>query len=299
MLPRDRALGRLARAVADAPVETGVVIVEADGTPFAWAGRHRLPPESQGGSIDFRRAPYYAVLEGRRELPNQRTAIVSLLLAADSTVPDQGRSLARRFERRAGVGVEVLLTGIAPDTSDVFDYLEPTADGGSRLLFSVQLAPPSQTEAHERTYRSAVPRLLLAAVLALLVALVVAAPGWARFALLGLLVAILTRAPLDGALDVPALFSSYAFHHPLLGPLSESASPLAAVSVVVALLALAIRPRLDVPRWLGMPVAGVLLLAAPYLVSRLGRGIKCRSTVCPPSSGSSGNWSCFSWRLPS
>lgn len=273
-LPRDRALGRLARAVDAAAVETGVVIVEADGTPFAWAGRHRLPPESQGDSIDFRRAPYYAVLEGRRELPNQRTAIVSLLLAADSTVPDQGRSLARRFAQRAGVGVEVLLTGIAPDTSDVFDYLEPTADGGSRLLFSVQLVPPSQTEAHERTYRAAVARLFMVAALTLLLALVVAEPGWSRFALVVLPVVVLTRAPLGGALEAPALFSSYAFHHPLLGPLSESAAPLAAVSVVVALLALAIRPRLTVPRWIGIPVAGVLLLAAPYLVSRLGRGIQ-------------------------
>ncbi len=271
---REQAFDRLIRAVSREQLEIGAIIVESDGTPVIWAGRYRLPPEAAGDSIDFRSSPYYAVIESRRHLPNGRTAVASLLLAADSTVPDQARSLAQRFEARSGVGVEILPRGVAPDTSDVFDYLEPTADGGVRLLFSVQLRPPTQSASYQRAFRSAVVRLTLVSALSLVVALVVTAPGWSRVLLAVLPAAIVVRAPLGDAFDVPVLFSSTAFFHPMLGPISAAAGPLIAASTVLALVALVGLGRSRIRTWWGAPVAVVLLLSAPYVVSQLGRGIQ-------------------------
>ena len=271
---REQAFGRLARAVARERLEIGAIIVEGDGTPVIWAGRYRLPPEAEGDSIDFRSSAYYAVIESRRHLSNGRTAVGSLLLAADSTVPDQARSLAQRFEAQSGVGVEILPRGVAPDTSDVFDYLEPTADGGARLLFSVQLRPPTQSASFARAFRTAVVRLAVLSVLGLVVALIVAAPGWSRFLLAALPAAVVVRAPLGDAFDLPVLFSSTTFYHPMLGPFSAAAGPLIGASVVLVLAALVGLGRTRIRGWWGAPVASALLLSAPFLVSRLGRGIQ-------------------------
>ncbi|MGE0443324.1 MAG: hypothetical protein AB7S39_22790, partial [Gemmatimonadales bacterium] len=274
-LPRETVFDRLARAIDRERFEVGVVVVEADGTPYAWAGRHRLAPEAQGDSIDFRRdSPYYAVLEARRHLPNGRTAVASLLLAADPAVPDQGRSLARRFERRTGVAVEVLQGGLAPESSDVYDYLEPTVSGGSRLLFSIQLKPPTQAAAHELAFRAAVLRLLGMGALVLLLALVAAPPGGPRLVLAAVPAAVLTVAPVGDLIDAPVLFSARTFFHPLLGPVSASAGPLLALAVFAVALASVWLGRRSRRGWLGLPVAAVLALGAPYLVSSLGRGIQ-------------------------
>ena len=271
---REQAFDRLARAVSREQLEIGAIIVESDGTPVIWAGRYRLPPEAEGDSIDFRSSPYYAVMESRRHLPNGRTAVASMLLAADSTVPDQARSLAQRFETQSGVGIEILPRGVAPDTSDVFDYLEPTADGGARLLFSVQLRPPTQSASWQRAFQSAVVRLAVLSALGLVVALIVAAPGWPRFLLAVLPAAVVVRAPLGDAVDLPVLFSPTAFYHPMLGPISAAAGPLIGASLVLVLLALVGLLRSRIRSWWGAPVSVVLLGSAPFLVSRLGRGIQ-------------------------
>ncbi len=278
---REQAFDRLARVVAREPLEIGAVIVESDGTPVVWAGRYRLTPKAEGDSINFNASAYYAAIESRRHLPNGRTAVASLLLAADSTVPDQARSLAQRFAARSGVGVEILPNGVAPDTSDVFDYLEPMADGGSRLLFSVQLRPPTQSTSYQRVFRSSVVRLVLVSVLGLVVALVVTAPGWPRFLLALLPAAVVVRAPLGDALDVPALFSSTTFFHPLLGPVSAAAGPLILTSLVLVLLAVVGLGRARIRTWWGAPFSAVLLLAAPFVVSRLGRGIQIPAAGVP------------------
>ena len=288
-LGREVVFDRLRRQVAREGLEVGVVVLEADGTPYAWAGRHRLAPDAAGDSIDFRASPYYAVLEARRHLGQGRTAIASLLLAADSTVPDQARSLARRFEGRTGVAVDVLPRGVAPDTSDVFDYLEPSADGSSRLLFSVRLEPPTQSVAHERAYRAAVLRLVILGVAALILALGLAPAGGLRFVIAAVPVWVSVRAPLGDALSLPALFSPRTFNHPLLGPVSEAAGPLMlAAGFLVMVAAAALGRRRGTGRW-GVPFALVLLLAAPYLVSQLGRGVQ-----VPPGGAPAGLW--FTWQ---
>lgn len=286
---REIVFDRLGRQVAREGLEVGVAVLDADGTPYAWAGRHRLAPDAAGDSIDFRASPYYAVLEARRHLGQGRTAIATLLLAADSTVPDQARSLARRFERRTGVAVDVLPRGVAPDSSDVFDYLEPSADGSSRLLFSVRLEPPTQSAAHERAYRAAVLRLVVLGVAALVLTLGLAPAGGLRFVIAAVPVWVSVRAPLGDALSLPALFSPRTFNHPLLGPVSETAGPLMlAAAFLVMVAAAALRRRRGAGRW-GIPFALVLLFAAPYLVSQLGRGIQ-----VPPGGAPAGLW--FTWQ---
>jgi signal transduction histidine kinase len=288
-LDQERALDALVALVRPERVEVGVAILEADATPFAWAGRHRLPPELDGDSLDFRATPYYAVIASRRHLEGGRTVVATALLAADSTVPDQARSLARRFEEATGVGLVILPPGVAPDTSDVFDYVEPTP-AGRRLLFSVQLSPPTQASAFGRRHRAAVRPVLGLGVLVWVLALGAAPAGAARFALLGLPVAAALRAPLGDALGLATLFSPRVFFHPLLGPASQAAGPLALLAAVLVVLGCYVLWRRRPSGWWGAPVAGLLILGAPFLVSELGRGIQ-----LPPEGVSTGLW--ITWEL--
>jgi signal transduction histidine kinase len=279
-LPREEAFRRIGLLTSQSRLEVGVVVVDPDGTPYAWGGRTRLRPEAQGDSVDFRASSYYAVLESRRHLTSGRIAIASLLLAADSTVPDRGQSLASRFESRTGVGLEILPRDLAPDTSDVYDYMEPTASG-LRILFSVQLIPPTQAGSYERVYRRTVVWVLGLALMTLILALVVAPPGPARFLIAALPVAVAARAPLGDAIEATALLSPETYWHPLLGPVSRAAGPLLATSALVVVMALAWLRRSTVRRWWGAPAAVLLLVAAPFLVSQLGRGVQVPSTGVP------------------
>jgi len=288
-LTREEAFRRLSRLAGRSRLEVGVVVVDPDGTPYVWGGRTRLRPEAQGDSVDFQASSYYAVMESRRHLASGRIAVASLLLAADSAVPDRAMSLASQFEARTGVGLEILPRDLAPDTSDVYDYMEPTPSG-LRILFSVQLIPPSQTGSFERSYRRTVAWVMGLGLITLILALIVAPAGPARFAIFAVPAVVAARAPLGDAIDVAELFSPATFFHPSLGPISASAGPLLAASVVVVILALTWLRRSPVRRWWGAPVAAVLLVAAPFAVSELGRGIQVPSTGVPA-------WLWLTWQL--
>src|SRR2546426_7467861 len=115
-----------------------------------------------------------------------------------------------------------------------------------------------------------------------------AAPGRWRWVVALTAAWCLVRAPLGRSLALAALFSPALFYRPLLGVFSASGGSLA-VRGVVLLLAAAVCWRRGVPRrWEPMGAAAVLVLAAPYLVRYLGRGI------APPARGVSlGLW--VSW----
>ena len=119
--------------------------------PWAWAGRHRLPPVAEGDSIGSRATGYYVVLEARRHTADGRTAVAGVLIWAHPAVPDRGRSLAELFRERTEVGLTVYPPSTAPDSADVFDYEEPTT-AGRRLLFSVRPVPPEQGTAKELAF---------------------------------------------------------------------------------------------------------------------------------------------------
>lgn len=289
--PTDRgaALQALARLVPASGPEMSVVVFDEQGDPWAWAGRHRLPPRSTGDSIASRASGYYVVLEARRHSPEGRTGVAMVLVWAHPAVPDRGRSLAEVFRARTEVGLAVYPPGGGPDSPDVFDYEEPTT-AGPRLLFSVQPVPPEQGSAKELAFERGSRAVILFMLLAFMVAVSQASRPAERFLLLPLLLWVAVRAPVGAALGLQPLFSPATFFRPLLGPLSASAGVLALAGVLLTMVGVWLWRRRLPRRWYGVVIGVALLLVSPYLISSLGRGIT------PPARGVSiGLW--LIWQL--
>ena len=286
---REGAFATLDRLVPSSGPEMSIVVLDAQDRPWAWAGRHRLPPAARGDSIGSRATGYYVELEARRHTRDGRVAVAGVLIWAHPAVPDRGRSLAELFRARTEVGLTVYPPNTAPDSADVFDYEEPTT-AGPRLLFSVRPVPPEQGTAKELVYRrgSRAATWLLLTVLGL--GLGTAARPLERLGLLATVVWLPVRAPVGPALSLQPLFSPATFFRPLLGPLSGSAGVLALAGILLTIGGVWLwRQRLP-RRWYGTAVGGALLLISPYLISSLGRGIT------PPADGVSiGLW--LSWHL--
>ena len=88
------------------------------------------------------------------------------------------------------------------------------------------------------------------------------------------------RAPVGGALRLQPLFSPATFFRPLLGPLSGSAGALALAGTLLTIAGVWLWRRAASPPLVRGRCSGrLLLLAAPYLISSLGRGIT------PPAGG--------------
>jgi two-component system nitrogen regulation sensor histidine kinase NtrY len=286
---RAAALHLLDRLVPAAGPEMSVVVFDQQGAPWAWAGRHRLPPRSEGDSTAARASGYYVVLEARRHSDDGRTAVAGVLIWAHPAVPDRGRSLAELFRARTEVGLAVYPAGRAPESPDVFDYEEPTT-AGPRLLFSVQPVPPEQGAAKQLVFHRASRAAVWLILLVFVVALSLATQPAERFVLLTLLLWLAARAPVGAALGLQPLFSPATFFRPLLGPLSSSAGVLGLAGILLTMAGVWLwRQRLP-RRWYGVVVGAVLLLVAPYFISGLGRGIT------PPARGVSvGLW--LTWQL--
>ncbi len=290
-IPLSREAGFLAVAglVRGVALEAGVAVFEPSGEPRVWGGRFRLQPAAQGDSVEVRLTPYYAVLEVRRHEAQGRTAVAAVLLSAHPAVLDQERSLAARFQDRTEVGLRILPPHVAPNSSDVFDYEQPTTRG-TRVLFSAQLLPPEQPRAMTRARVAAARWVAWVLMLTLIAALWMVPPGVIRISLALLPVLLALRSPLGADLGVSQPFARSYFTSDLLGPISASTGPLALVGVVLLLIGALLWERGPVRRWPGVIVGVVLLAGAPYLVSGLSRGI------LPPSSGvSMGLW--LVWHL--
>jgi two-component system nitrogen regulation sensor histidine kinase NtrY len=290
--PRDDravALTVLSRLVATTGTEMSVAVLDSTGTPWAWAGRHRLPPRAEGDSIDARATGYYVVLEARRHSPDGRTAIAGVLVWAHRAVPDRSRSLAELFRERTEVGLTVYPRGTAPDGLDVFDYEEPTT-AGPRLLFSVQPIPPEQGTAKQLAYERGSRAVTWLVLLTIACALSLASRPSDRFALLVAVLWLAVRSPIGPALGVQPLFSPATFFRPMLGPLSTSAGVLALAGTLLTIAGVSLWRRRLPRRGTGILLGLGLLFAAPYLISSLGRGIT------PPADGVSvGLW--LTWQL--
>jgi len=222
-LERGAAFATLERAVPVEGIETGVAILEPDGTPWAWAGRHRLVPEAAGDSLGARVSGYYVVLETRRHSVG-RIVVASALIWADPAIVDRSRSLAERFRRQTEVGLLVHPAGSAPgNNTDIFDYTEPTT-AGPRLLFSVQPVPPEQEEARLRAQDRGA-RLVLWMVAAAC-AMILASAHPTRAAGLVPLAWIAARAPVRRALDAGPAFASDALAGGLPGAADVSPAAL-------------------------------------------------------------------------
>jgi signal transduction histidine kinase len=279
----------LDRLVPSAGPEMSVVVFDPQGHPWAWAGRHRLPPQSEGDSIASRASGYYVVLEARRHSADGRSAVAGVLIWAHPAVPDRGRSLSELFRARTEVGLTIYPTGSAPNSPDVFDYEEPTT-AGSRLLFSVQPVPPEQGSAKELAYHQASRWVVWLVLLIFAVALSLTVQPVERFLLLAMLLWLAARAPVGSALGLQPLFSPATFFGTTLGALSSSAGVLGFAGILLTMAGVWLWRRRLPRRWYGVLIGVALLLAAPYLISSLGQGIT------PPSRGVSiGLW--LTWQL--
>ncbi|MGH7591394.1 MAG: hypothetical protein ACREL2_08125, partial [Gemmatimonadales bacterium] len=271
-LGRTDAFEHLADLTPSDDPELAVAILDADGTPWAWAGRHRLLPDPVGDSLTVRSSKYYLLLESRHPCAAHRTVVASLLVWADPVDPDRGASLVEHFRAATGVSLQVYPSGAAPNDPDVFDY-QVDAPTGPRTLFSVRPQPPGQADARVATLETGSRLVGWLLALLLLVSLSVTTRGRERlaFALVGL--GLLAFTPLGVALGAAALFSSATFFRPILGPFSTSAGLLGATGLVVFVAGVALWRRRIRRTWAGIVVGAVLLIGAPYLVSDLARGI--------------------------
>jgi signal transduction histidine kinase len=259
-IPREREFEAAAALAEESDLESGLMVLEGSGTPRVWAGRFRVGPEATGDSVGVRLTPYYVVLEVRRHDASGRTAIGSVLLSADSVIPDGNRSVAARFREHTEVGLRLLAPETAPDISDVFDYELPTT-AGPRVLFSVQFVPPGQAEAIARTRRTGSIRVTLLFLLTIVGALVLVPAGLGRLVVFLLPVVLVFRSPPSPG--NPEWFLA-----------------LAVTGIALILLSQPLRKR-QPATWLAGLLAGILMVATPLLLGGLGSGI------LPPSAGGS------------
>ncbi len=291
---RGRAFELLSDLVSDAPPEHGVVILDSEGVPWSWGGRHRVPPRRSLRELSARITPFYVVLEARRQ-SGPRTVVSHVVLAADSAVPDRGRTVASRFTRETAAALEFFAPGAAPSNTDVFDYCLPACapQPGAPppdTLFSVRAVPPAQgTLKLEKTAEGA--RWTAALAIGVLGLLVVCGGPLARWGGVLGVVALLVFSPAGERLGLAPLFSSAFYFVDVFGPLSASAGALGLVGAVLVIAVVQLgRPRARRPRWVTV-VAGVLVVGLPYGMWTLAQGIT------PPSTGE-GLVLWLSWQVP-
>ena len=272
-LPRDAQFAELAAAVRRGTpgVERGVALVAADGSPIAWAGRHRMLPTPGTAELTADISPFYVTLVARRQTAQGAVAVATVLLDAAPAVPDRDGAVARRFVRDYGVDLKFYRPRTAPHDHDVFDFCPTGCDTGD-TLFSVQPVPLRQAGAIATLERQG--HRWAAWVLVLLVAFlltVAPTPRW-RWGALAAGAVVLARFPVAGVLlgtgpGPPTLAQ------PLLGFISGSAPSLAIASAAVLVAAAAAWRRGFSRRWYTLAPTVLLLVAAPYLVRYFGRGI--------------------------
>ncbi|HMH84188.1 MAG TPA: ATP-binding protein [Gemmatimonadales bacterium] len=283
LLPDEAAFGRLREAVRAGSrtpgVERGVVILGPDGDPVAWAGRHRFVPARDTVELHAVITPFYVSLEARRQTLAGGSAVGSVLLDAAPAAPDRGRAVSARFEAAHGAALRFYAPGLAPPHDpDVFDYCPVDCEHGD-TLFSVRPEPPSQGDAKLAALRGAAQGGAATLGVALVLLLAAAPAGRWRWAVVLVAAWCLARAPLATARPVADLFSPAAFYRPGLGVFSASAAALTLLGVVGLCAASALWRRGLERRWWHLAGAAGLVLAAPYLVRYLGRGI------APPAGG--------------
>lgn len=289
MLAPEAGFAAVGSLVRGAEFESGLALFDSAGTAQVWGGRFRLLPAPTGDSVAVHLTPYYAVLEVRRHAASGHVAVAAVLLSAHPAVPDQSGSVAAHFRGKTEVGLEIVAPQVAPNSSDVYDYEQPTT-GGSRVLFSVQFVPPEQRTAVDLAVQTGTRRVAWALLLTLIAAIWLVPAGILRVGVALLPFALALRAPLGALLGAPLPFDPGVFSSAVLGPVSRSAAPLAFAGVVLLLVGALLWERGPVRRPSGIVAGALLLVGAPYLMSEVGRGI------VPPSSGVSlGLW--LVWHL--
>jgi signal transduction histidine kinase len=288
-LPQPAAFAELGAAMTRGPaaLERGVVVLEPDGAPYAWAGRRRAVPAPDTAELRAVITPFYVTLEARRQTASGRQAVGIVLLDAAPAVADRGGALSVLFARSHGVTLRFDAPGAAARDSDEFEFCAASCDA-SPVLFSVRPVPPSQGDAKLAALARAAARAGIALAATLTLLLFAAPPGRWRWLVAFAAAWAAARGLFGPALAPPALFSPATFYRPMLGEFSDSAGSLLALALLALLAAGALWRRGVRRRWWTWLLAGLLLVYAPYLVRYMGRGI------APPATGVSfGLW--LSW----
>jgi signal transduction histidine kinase len=291
-LPPPDAFTLLATVVGREGPTCSAILFDRRGRATAWAGPQRVALSPEGPALSAITTPFYLWLVARRQT-NLGTAVSATLLARDDAVPPAGLTLADRFQRQFGVGLQFLDARAAPADPDVFDYVLPGRLGGD-TLFAVRPVPPGQGAVRQRVLggaRRAEAWLVLATLLAAAAAAVRA--GLAALATLapaGAAVLVLARAPLKETFGPGSVFWPDTYFQGLLGPLSASAGTLLLLGTVLAMVGAAVWRHGLRATWPRRLIAFGIAVLAPYLLQDLARGIT------PPALGvSAGLW--LSWQV--
>ena len=285
--PRPEAFRQLEAALTAESPEQGAVVVDEEGRPWIWGGRHRVRLEANDRELSAHITPFYVVLEARRQV-GPYTALGHVVLAADSAVPDRDRMVASQFAAETGFALEFYVPAEAPSTSDVFDYCLPSCEplGGVAApdtLFAVRAVPPSQGSRKLEILRDGERWVAILTTLTLL-GLVAFGGSVGRWGGMLGLPGLLVLTPVGDHLALGPLFSSATYYLGVLGPLTASAGALMLVSAVAAVALLQLRRRASLPR-IPAVVPALVAAAAPWLILQLSRGIS------PPATGTSmGMW---------
>jgi signal transduction histidine kinase len=283
-----QAFALLEGGLAGRSPERGVVVFSADhgDGPWAWAGSLRLPTTPGRPGLRARLTPFYVVLEAQRERPG-RVAVAQVVLNADSAVPNRELTVAARFARATGSGLQFFSPDNAPAGADVFDYCLPPCDDITVVpdtLFSVRPVPPSQGALKLELLERGGRRVAVALIAALLVLVVVSRP-WLRWTSIAACVVLFLETPLGARLGLGSLFSPRTYFFSVLEYVNASAGSLLVVGSVIV-LAVAAFWRRERPTWRGTLIpAAVIVGPFPFILHALTDG------VTPPEGGlDPGTW---------
>ena len=271
--------------------ETGVVVLDEDGEPWAWAGSFRIPPGGGLGDLYARITPFYVVLEAWSSSA-RAAAVAQVVLAADSVVPNRDRTVASLFRDRTGATLEFYAPRLAPNTPDVFDACLPSCDAQGVIpdtLFSVLAVPPEQGARRFQLLMGGSRGVSLAALVMFLLAIVLGGRSLRIVAAFGA-AAFLLFTPAPQSLGLATLFSSDTYYWDVLGPFSRSAGALICTSAVAVIVAVLVWRRGHSVTVVTLVTSGLMIIAAPFALRSVARGIT------PPASGADlGMW--LTWEL--
>ncbi len=290
---RTEMFGALQGGLAGRNPERGVVVFGSTGEALAWAGNLRIPPIPIGVSLRAQITPFYVVLEAERTRDGQ-TAVAQLLLAGDSAVPNRATSVASRFARATGSQLHFSAPGAASSDPDVVNYCVPDCNSMEVFpdtLFSVRPVPPTQGTLKLTVLERGGRRVAVAAAMTLLVVFFLVTHQL-RFWVFAAGAGLLLLTPMGSRLGLDPLFSPRTYFLSPFGFFSTSAGGLVVLAGVALVVIVALWRRSAVRwRWLLVPAAGLIVVAAPFVFRLLARGV-----AVPEGGIGLGNW--LAWSVP-
>ena len=271
------------------PAETGIIVFKA-GTPFAWAGQMRNPPQLTGPGTTVTFSPFYVTLQVAA-VRGGVTAIAMALLHAEAPAD----RLAEGIDASLLQGGLVRGFRLTPLSDTSADHV--IADGAGLPLLRAESLPASPDMI--RFARTASIRARGAVALGILIVILIAITWHERRAILSRLGALtialfaVALVPWNNFSNFSRLFDPAYFFSPLGGPLTASPAAFIMSSALLLLAVIAlVRARLTGFPRLPSAITGIVLMPVAILVaSRAAGGI-----VLPTWGATPGLW--IEWQVP-